>query len=239
MKFRISNFERSKATQATHLPLQKIGQFRIFLASLLLTIAIPAHGGDPGSRASEPLVEISAVDPTIVIDLRYATARNVFGHPIYPPGARAVIRQSVADRLKYVQLYLRARGYGLKIWDAFRPFNAQGALWAYSKSARFVADPENGHALHTWGAAVDATLVDARGHDVPMPSDFDCFSSIASFNYQGADQTIRKDLDLLYRAMATAGFKGMRSEWWHFVSPDWAEFARVTPDQARIFTGQK
>jgi D-alanyl-D-alanine dipeptidase len=184
------------------------------------------------------LVDIHTVDPTIVIDLRYGTSRNVFGHPIYPPGARAVVRQSVADRLKVAQAYLQARGYGLKIWDAFRPFNAQGALWAFAKSARFVADPENGHALHTWGAAVDATLVDARGHEVPMPSDFDSFSPAAALKYKGTDDVVRRDLDILLHGMGAAGFEGMSSEWWHFVAPDWAEFARVTPDQARAFTGQ-
>jgi D-alanyl-D-alanine dipeptidase len=182
-------------------------------------------------------VEISAVDPTILIDLRYGTSRNLFGHPIYPPGARAVVRQSVADRLKVAQAYLHARGYGLKIWDAFRPFNAQGALWAFSQSARFVADPENGRALHTWGAAVDATLVDARGREVPMPSDFDSFSPAAALHYLGNDPTVRRDLDLLLHGMGAAGFEGMRSEWWHFVAPDWSDFARVTPEQAQVFAG--
>jgi D-alanyl-D-alanine dipeptidase len=210
---------------------------RWLAAVCLLFPVLPAIAGAPGSRASEPLVEISAVDPTIVIDLRYGTSRNLFGHAIYPPGARAVVRQSVADRLKVAQAYLHARGYGLKIWDAFRPFNAQGALWAFAQSARFVADPENGHALHTWGAAVDATLVDAKGREAPMPSDFDAFSPAAALSYQGNDETVRRDLDLLLHAMGAAGFKGMRSEWWHFVAPDWSDFALVTPDQARVFAG--
>ncbi len=156
-----------------------------------------------------------------------------------PPGARAVVRQSVAGRLKVAQAYLRARGYGLKIWDAFRPFNAQGALWAYSQKAQFVANPETGRALHTWGVAVDATLVDARGHEVPMPSDLDDFTSAGALHYQGSDETVRRDLDLLLHAMGAAGFKGMSSEWWHFVAPDWRDFAVVTPDEARIFTGQQ
>ncbi|MGA3170956.1 MAG: M15 family metallopeptidase [Chthoniobacteraceae bacterium] len=210
------------------------------LAASLLCAALlvpRAFCGEPGCCASEPLVEISSVDPTIIIDLRYATSRNVLGHPIYPPGARGVVRRSVADRLKVAQAYLRARGYGLKIWDAFRPFNAQGALWAFAQSARFVADPENGHAMHTWGVAVDATLVDAKGRDVPMPSDLDAFTSAAALHYQGSDPTVRGDLDLLLHAMGAAGFKGMRSEWWHFVAPDWADFEAVTPEQARIFTG--
>lgn len=206
------------------------------LAALCLALTtLAAFGGEPGSRASEPLVEIATVDPTIIIDLRYATSRNVLGHPIYPPGARALVRQSVADRLKFAQAYLHARGYGLKIWDAFRPFNAQGALWAFSKSARFVADPEAGHALHTWGVAVDATLVDAHGRELPMPSDFDSFSDSAALHYQGNDPAVRGDLDLLLHGMGAAGFKGMHREWWHFVAPDWTDFARVTPDQARAF----
>jgi D-alanyl-D-alanine dipeptidase len=208
-----------------------------FAALCLSSFVLPVSAGEPGSRASEPLVDIHEVDPTILIDLRYGTARNVFGHPIYPPGARAVIRQSVADRLKVAQAYLHARGYGLKIWDAFRPFDAQGALWAVARSTRFVADPENGHALHTWGVAVDATLVDAAGREVPMPSDFDSFSPAAALHYQGSDPTVRRDLGLILSAMGAAGFKGMSSEWWHFVAPDWREFAVVTPEQARIFSG--
>lgn len=207
-------------------------------AGIWLALALScARAGEPGSRASEPLVEISAIDPTIKIELRYGTADNVFGHPIYPAGARAIVRQSVAERLKVAQAYLRARGYQLKIWDAFRPFNAQGALWAYAKSARFVADPENGRALHTWGVAVDATLVDGRGQDVPMPSDFDTFSDAAALKYQGNDAAVRSDLELLLHAMGAAGFEGMRSEWWHFVAPDWADFARVTPEQSKLFYG--
>jgi len=206
------------------------------LALLCLIPILHANAAEPGCRAAEPLVEIRSVDPTILIDLRYGTTRNVFGHPIYPPGARAVVRQSVAQRLKVAQAYLRARGYGLKIWDAFRPFNAQGALWAFAKSGHFVANPENGRALHTWGVAVDATLVDSKGHDLPMPTGFDAFTPAAALNYQGNDPAVRADLDMLLHAMGAAGFRGMRPEWWHFVAPDWSDFACVTPDQARIFT---
>jgi D-alanyl-D-alanine dipeptidase len=209
---------------------------RLATAALFLTVPLlPVMAGTPGSRASEPLVDIHEVDPTIVIDLRYATSRNVLGHPIYPAGARALVRQSVADRLKFAQTYLHARGYGLKIWDAFRPFDAQGALWRYAKSARFVADPENGHALHTWGVAVDATVVDGKGKELAMPSEFDAFTLGASLHYHGDDPTVRADLNLLDHAMGAAGFVGMRSEWWHFVVPDWADFDVVTPEQSRDF----
>ena len=178
------------------------------------------------------------MDPSIAIDLRYASARNALGHPLYPPDARALVRQSVAGRLRIAQQYLRERGYGLKILDAYRPPATQRALWDFAHSARFVADPEAGHALHTWGVAVDATVIDARGREVPMPSDFDAFSGQASMHYQGPDPAVRRDLDLLQHAMGVAGFRGMRSEWWHFVAPDWMRFAPVTPGQARDFSAR-
>lgn len=195
-----------------------------------------ALAGPPGGRASEPLVEIRTVDPAILVELRYATSRNVLHHPLYPATARAVVRQSVADRLKIAQAVLKARGYGLKILDAFRPADAQAALWSAAHNAHYVADPENGHALHTWGVAVDATLVDAKGREMAMPSEFDSFGTAAGMHYLGEDAAVQRNLDLLQRAMGSAGFRGMRSEWWHFVAPDWKEFAPVSPEQARIFT---
>jgi D-alanyl-D-alanine dipeptidase len=70
-----------------------------------------------------------------------------------------------------------------------------------------------------------------------MPSDLDTFSPSAALHYAGGDAAIRANLDLLLHAMGAAGFRGMRSEWWHFVAPDWSAFARVTPDQARAFAG--
>jgi D-alanyl-D-alanine dipeptidase len=219
-------------------PLRFAGTSRFSIGVVAALGMARVLAGEPGSRASEPLADIGVVDPGIVVDLRYATSRNVLGCPIYPAGARAVVRQSVAERLKVAQAYLRERGYGLKIWDAFRPTKAQVMLWEFAKNARYVADPEYGHAMHTWGVAVDATLVDAHAHDVPMPSDLDAFSEQAALHYQGGDALARWDLDLLLHAMGAAGFKGMRSEWWHFVAPDWQDFGPVTAEQAKAFRGK-
>jgi len=109
------------------------------------------------SKAAEPLVDVAKVDPTIVIDLRYATPRNVTGQPIYPQGTRCLVRSGVAEKLKVAQQYLWLRGYGLKIWDAYRPEYAQKILWDAVKNYEFAADPAKGRALHTWGVAVDVT----------------------------------------------------------------------------------
>src|SRR4029077_1497680 len=115
----------------------------------------------PKLRANPNLVDIHTVDPSIVIDLRYATAHNVTGRALYLPNARALILPSVAQQLVDAQKYLHQYRFGLKIWDAYRPREAQVLLWKLAGKGDFVADPENGiGSLHSWGVSVDATLVD-------------------------------------------------------------------------------
>ncbi len=176
-------------------------------------------------------VDIKRVDKSIVIDLRYAGSNNIARSPLYPPGAAALVRLGVAKRLFVVQEYLRKQGYGLKIWDAYRPQAAQERLWQTTHNRSFVADPKEGRgSMHMRGAAVDATLVDAEGRDVPMPTDFDQFTPAALLDYTGRDATVRVNLKLLQKAMAHGGFYGLRTEWWHFCAPDWKRFSQV-PNQ--------
>ena len=175
--------------------------------------------------AAEPLlVDIKKVDPTIVVDLRYASSRNIAGRPLYPPQMAALVRPEIAGRLVLAQNYLRERGYKLKIWDAYRPKDAHEQLWRTFQNTDYVADPAAGGSLHTWGIAVDATLVDAKGRDVKMPTDFDDFSPAAMLFYNGTDQKVRRHLRTLQTAMARAGFYGLRTEWWHFVAKGWQDF---------------
>jgi D-alanyl-D-alanine dipeptidase len=207
---------------------------------------VVAGGADPGYNAAlravalllfcaatavaEPkydnLVDIKSVDPTILVDLRYASPHNLTGRALYPPGLPALVRPTTAARLAQAQKILRARGYGLKLWDAYRPMAAQMELWQRTHDGTFVADPLDGNgSLHTWGVAVDATLVDAAGRDVAMPSGFDEFTPAAKLHYNGPDPAVKWHLKILVHAMKLAGFYGMRSEWWHFVDVDWKKFA--------------
>ena len=172
------------------------------------------------------LVDIKSVDSTILIELRYATPRNITGRTLYPPDLPALVRPTTAARLAKAQEFLRTQGYGLKIWDAYRPMAAQMELWQRTHDGTFVADPLDGDgSLHTWGVAVDATLVDAKGRDVAMPTGFDEFSPAARLRYEGDDPAIKLHLKILQKAMRQAGFYGMRSEWWHFVAFDWKKYA--------------
>lgn len=185
------------------------------------------------ATAAEPvepdLVDVRSVDPTIVVELRYAGTRNIAGRALYPLNTPALVRPSVARKLAYAQGLLRERGYGIKIWDAYRPHSAHEQLWRLSPNNKYVADPKTGGSLHTWGVAVDATLVDLNGNEVAMPTDFDEFKPAATLYYAGSDQLVKRHLRLLQAALARAGFYGLRTEWWHFVVKDWKRYRKADP----------
>lgn len=179
-----------------------------------------------------PLVDIKKTEPTIVVDLRYATPENFTHHVVYPADTRALIRPEVMERLVNAQRYLRRYEFNLKIWDAYRPRWAQIELWKASPKNDYVANPAAGAgSLHSWGLAVDATLADRYGGSVRMPTEFDDFTPAAMWKYNGPNDLIRRHLALLQSAMAQAGFYGVRSEWWHFTSEDWQQL--MPPDEAK------
>jgi zinc D-Ala-D-Ala dipeptidase len=177
------------------------------------------------ANAGGPLVDIRSVDPTIVVELRYAGRNNLVGYPLYPHGTSALARPEVASGLAASQTFLRRYQFGLKIWDAYRPVAVQEKLWQASHNSDYVANPEIGvGSLHSWGVAVDATLVDAWNRPVRMPSDFDNFTPAAMWRYAGPHADIRAHVHLLQIAMRNAGFWGLRTEWWHFTIADWQKY---------------
>jgi zinc D-Ala-D-Ala dipeptidase len=183
------------------------------------------------ANAEGPLVDIQSVNPTIVVELRYAGSNNLVKHPLYPQGTHALARPEVASALTTAQTTLRRYQYGLKIWDAYRPVDVQTKLWEASRNSDYVANPEIGvGSLHSWGVAVDATLVDSWNRPVGMPSDFDDFTPAAMWRYTGSSFEILSHLRLLQYAMYRAGFWGMRTEWWHFTIADWQKYL---PEEAR------
>lgn len=177
------------------------------------------------TNAEAPLVDIQTVDPTIVVELRYAGNNNLLKRPLYPQGMRARARPEVAEALAKAQTILRRYQYGLKIWDAYRPVAVQTKLWRASRNSDYVANPEAGvGSLHSWGIAVDATLVDSWNRPVTMPSDFDDFTPAAMWRYTGRSFNVLGHVRLLQWAMHKAGFWGMRTEWWHFTIADYKKF---------------
>jgi D-alanyl-D-alanine dipeptidase len=190
-----------------------------------LFVALVAVLKPTNANAEGPLVDIRSVDPTIVVELRYAGNNNFLKHPLYPQGTRALARPEVAAALSKAQTLLRDYEYGLKIWDAYRPVSVQTKLWKASHNSDYVANPEVGvGSLHSWGIAVDATLVDSWNRPVSMPSDFDDFTPAAMWRYTGPSFEVLGHVRLLQWAMHRAGFWGMRTEWWHFTIADWQKF---------------
>lgn len=173
--------------------------------------------------AAQTLVDISTKADGLGIDLRYTTADNYFKTAFYPKHARALLRPATAAKLALVQAELRSQGLNLKIWDAYRPLAVQRAMWKTLPDARFVADPAKG-GRHNRGAAVDATLVDSRGVELPMPTAHDDFSEKAGAHFKLVPPEIFKNREKLQQVMTKHGFTVFESEWWHFDDADWERY---------------
>jgi zinc D-Ala-D-Ala dipeptidase len=204
--------------------------------ALVLTFfsSIGAYGAEVAGPKDSDFVDIKSVDPTILVELRYATPNNFTRRPLYRADMPAMVRLSVARRLAVAQKFLEKRGYGLKIWDAYRPKAAQAQLWKAIGNQAYVADPKNIGSMHTRGAAVDVTLVDGSGREVPMPTEFDNFTPAAMIDYRGRSPVVRSNLKMLQKAMAHGGFYGLRTEWWHFCASNWTSYDPVADIQLPV-----
>ena len=184
---------------------------------------IPSAGTGPaggeGDSSADRLVEVSRLAAGLRVELRYATTNNFTKHVIYPASARCYLRAPVAARLAAVQRGLQAQGLGLKVYDCYRPRSAQQILWNIVPDDRYVANPKNG-SRHNRGAAVDLTLVDKDGRELPMPTPYDDFTSKAHRSYQELPAEALHNRATLEQAMVAQGFVPLPTEWWHFDDPD-------------------
>ena len=161
------------------------------------------------------LVRLLDIDASLVIDLRYATDDNFTGQRVYPQDAPALLTLDTALKLKRANQRFEKDGYGIKIWDGYRPKSVQEIFWELVPDPRYVADPAKG-SIHNRGASVDVTLVDLGGNEMEMPTAYDDFSEKAARNYQGSSENARENVAYLTRVMEESGFTGLSSEWWHF-----------------------
>ncbi len=170
-----------------------------------------------GARSGDSFVDLALLDPTLRLDVRYATDRNFLGTPLYPE-ARAFLRAEVAQALVRAHRTLAPEGLGLLVFDAYRPWSVTKRMWELTPPGKrgFVARPERG-SNHNRGCAVDVslyTLADAR--EVEMPSAYDEMSPRAASAYGGGTEEARARRDRLIMALAAEGFGVERHEWWHF-----------------------
>lgn len=154
--------------------------------------------------------------PDIYVELRYATENNFTGVKIYD-FTEAYLRYGTVKKLAQVQKELKQQGYSLKIWDAYRPFEAQQKLWEVYPDPNYVANPANGMKKHNLGGTVDITMVAADGSVISMPTEFDDFSLKADRDYSDIeDEEAVKNVMILQNAMGNNGFTGYQGEWWDY-----------------------
>lgn len=182
----------------------------------------PAAVVDPKDPAAADLVEIATIAPRIRLDLRYASADNFTGVVLYPV-ARAYLRRDAAVALSRVQDDLQSRGLGLKVFDAYRPLSVQRKMWRLVRDSRYVSNPAVNAGRHTRGTAVDVTLVDRQGRELPMPTGFDDFSERAHRGAAGVPAEAARNSRLLEEAMKRHGFVPFPYEWWHFDLAGWED----------------
>ncbi|MEA2763231.1 MAG: zinc D-Ala-D-Ala dipeptidase [Gemmatimonadaceae bacterium] len=225
-------------------------RMRKLFAFLLLTIAIacaptqrssagapPVNTAEiavaPNVAADSLLVDVRSLDPTIVVDMRYATANNFTGAPL--PGYeanRAFLRREAASALARVQRDLRQRGLALKIFDAYRPVRATLAMVEWTERAHRPELLKDGYiasrSRHNLGLAIDLTLIDlGTGQELEMGTAFDTFSPAAhTANAAGLAAVNRQKLKA---AMEAEGFQNYDQEWWHYTFnvPNPLRFDRV------------
>jgi D-alanyl-D-alanine dipeptidase len=181
-----------------------------------------------GDFLKPDLVELIKLDPAIKLDIHYASANNFLGVPVYSE-ARAFLERPAAEALLRIDRKLHGMGYGLLIFDGYRPWYVTKIFWdaTWPQDHPYLADPAQG-SRHNRGCAVDLTLFDLKtGQPVSMPSTYDEFSERAQPGYTGGTAEQRAHRDFLRKTMEGEGFTVYSTEWWHFDYKDWRKYPIV------------
>jgi D-alanyl-D-alanine dipeptidase len=180
---------------------------------------------ETGDFLPTDLVELRKLDPTIKLEIRYATTNNLFGTVFYSQ-PRAFMQRPAAEAVVRANQKLKASGYGLLVHDAYRPWYVTKVFWDATPEdkKKFVADPSKG-SRHNRGCAVDITLYDLKtGRPIEMVSTYDETTDRAYPDYPGGTSLQRWHRDLLRAAMESEGFTVYEAEWWHFDYKDWQKY---------------
>ena len=215
--------------KSTRLYRHKIWFWRALIRSfILLLVVIGCQSGPPkesGEFKKFDLVELIKLDSSIHLDIRYATKNNLVGRPVYTE-ARAFLQRPAAEALVKANKELHTQGYGLLIFDGYRPWSVTKTFWDITseENKKFVADPKKG-SRHNRGCAVDLSLYDlVTGQEVPMTGVYDEMSERSYPDYAGGTAEQRATRDLLRRTMEANGFTVYKYEWWHFDYKDWKSY---------------
>jgi D-alanyl-D-alanine dipeptidase len=167
--------------------------------------------------STKRMVELKAMIPGLIYDLRYAGSNNFMRRLMYPANTSSTfLRSPAAFALLQAQQELNKKGLGLKIFDAYRPYSVTVRFWELVKDERYVADPAKGSG-HNKGIAVDLTLINLKtGKELNMGTGFDNFSDTAHQDFTALSQEVLQNRLLLRTVMEKHGFRPLETEWWHY-----------------------
>lgn len=171
------------------------------------------------------MTELKSMIPGLVYELRYASRNNFMHIRMYPSRTRnTFMRLQAAKAMARAQDILNAQGYGLKVWDAYRPYSVTEKFWEMVKDERYVANPAKGSG-HNRGIAVDLTIIElATGKEVDMGTGFDNFTDTAHHTFTQLSPLVLQNRKLLKETMEACGFIAFESEWWHYSLPNPANY---------------
>jgi len=162
----------------------------------------------------ENWIELKEIAPSILYNIKYAGVDNFVHQKVYPC-AKCYLRPEVAKALALAQQDLKKQGYGLVVYDCYRPLSAQKKLWNIKPDLNYVADPKKG-SMHNRGLAVDLSIVDKNGKELDMGTSFDDFTEKAHSYYNKFSKKILHNRKILTELMHKYGMEPIRTEWWHF-----------------------
>jgi len=177
--------------------------------------------------------DIGLIDPTITLDLKYATTDNFVKEKMYDCG-RCFLRPEVATLILKAQQQLKTQGLSLKLFDCYRPKPIQEKLWAKVPNANYVTPPWKG-SMHNRGAAIDLTIVDKNGVALDMGTAYDFFGKEAHHTFTAHSPKVNANRKLLKDLMESYDLRPIRTEWWHYSyqkkSYDISEMQWACPNQ--------
>lgn len=198
------------------------------IALLMIVLLTGCAEGPPkeeGDFKDSDLVELIKLDPSFKLDIRYATDNNLVGRPVYTE-ARAFLQRPAAEALVKINSELKPHGFGLMIFDGYRPWSVTKIFWDITpdEDKKFVADPKKG-SRHNRGCAIDLTLYDlVTGEEIQMTGVYDEMSERSYPEFEGGTDEQREMRDLLRSKMEANGFTVYKFEWWHFDYKDWQTY---------------
>lgn len=178
------------------------------------------------------LVQVLPIPGSLILDIAYGTPQNFTGQVIYT-NPHCFIHQVAFEKLMRAVDLAKAAGFQIKLFDAFRPQEAQEKLWSICPDPRYVADPAKG-SLHSRGIAVDLTLTDAQGNELDMGTPFDDFTEQSHQGCMTISKEVQRNRFILNGIMQLAGFTTIQYEWWHFNGEDPSLYPLLTDKDAPL-----